>query len=152
STSLPARLAWLVAGAALILVPLGVVLIPTAGFAPVWQALVIHPLYNYRGTMRSPWGAVSALTAPQGSYTFPRLLAALPIIVAVDLIRLAVLTARGRAADEARRLLLLILFCLGSMLSIAYYPDFIHIAFIAPVFFVAIAEAAERALAGPLAR
>jgi hypothetical protein len=54
---------------------------------------------------------------------------------------------------SVRRLLLLIAFCLTSVASIAYYPDFIHIAFIAPVFFVAIAESFEWLLSRlPLSR
>ena len=150
--ALLARLAWVAAGTALVVLPLAIVMIASAGFAPVWQALVIHPLVNYRGAMHATWGEIATLTAPQGTYTFPRLLAYLPAIVAIDLLRLAMLAARRRGGEQARRLLLLIVFCLGSMLSIAYYPDFIHIAFIAPVFFIAIAEAAERAARAVLQR
>jgi len=53
-----------------------------------------------------------------------------------------------RRADlaRARDLSLLVLFCLAALLSIRYNADFFHVAFIAPVFFVAIADGAERSL------
>ena len=50
---------------------------------------------------------------------------------------------RRRDPRQAGRLSLLLVLCLFSMLSISYFPDFIHIAFIAPLFFVTIAESAE---------
>ena len=60
-------------------------------------------------------------------------------------------TARRRATDEVRALALLIVFSLASILSIEYFPDFIHIAFIAPVFFVAAAENLDWGCASPAA-
>ena len=137
------HLVTLVAGALLIVVPLGVIVIADAGAGRVWRALVIHPLVNYGGTTRCAWGYVNIMTAWNGSFTFPRLLTFLPALLAVSAGRLAWLWLRRREQTEARVLGLLVLFCLAAMASIAYFPDFIHIAFIAPAFFVAIAETCE---------
>ena len=60
---------------------------------------------------------------------------------------MAVNWLRRRDREELRTLTVIAVFAASSMLSIAYYPDLIHIAFIAPVFFVAIAETTEWALA-----
>ena len=142
--ALGAQLALLAVGAALVVVPMAAGLIASAGFAPVWQALVIHPLFNYRRFTQATWGQQGALLSAQAAYTFPRLLKYLPLIVAFDLLRLAILLVRRRQCGEARRLMLLVVFCVTSTLSILYFPDYIHIAFIAPPFFVAGAESVER--------
>jgi hypothetical protein len=143
--SLLGQLVWLAIGAALVVVPMCIALIASAGFEPVWQALVVHPLFQYRGTMRSAWGQSTGLVAEAATYTFPRLLKYLPAILIVDLIRFAVLEVRRTSLAEARRLLFLLVFCATAVLSIAYFPDYIHIAFIAPLFFVAAAEILARA-------
>jgi hypothetical protein len=143
-------LAWLAAGGGVLLVPLFLGLVATAGFAPLWEALVLHPLHNYRKVMHATWGQSGGMMAAAGSYTYPAFLAYLPLVVVPAALRCAVLAVRGRPAAELRRLALLIVFSVTAVLSIAYYPDYIHIAFIAPVFFVVAAELAER-LAGTLA-
>jgi hypothetical protein len=143
SASLPARLACLVAGALLVVAPVLIAVIAKAGFQPVWRALVIFPLFDYRGSTYCPWGHVNIMTHTRGTYTFPRLLKYLPVILPVTAGRLAVLWVRRRSPQQAARLTLLLAFSLTSMLSIAYFPDFIHIAFIAPVFFAVIAETLE---------
>lgn len=146
SAPLAAQLAWLVGGGLLVLVPLGLYLIATSGFAPVWQALVIFPIYNYGSVTRSPWGGVTIMSALQSTYTFPRLLKYLPLVFAVIVPRLLIRLVRGQAPEEVARLTLLAVFCGASALSISYFPDFIHIAFIAPAFFVALAESAQWAV------
>jgi hypothetical protein len=145
------RLAWLALGVALVVMPLGIAMIAAAGFAPVWHALVVHPMLNYGSVNQAPWGQSGGLLTELGSFTFPRLLKYLPVILIPDLARLAVLVASRQVGDEARRLILLVLFAATSMLSIAYRPDYVHIAFIAPVFFIAAAELLDWAVdaAGP---
>jgi len=140
---LTVQLTWLVAGASSVVVPLLVFLVARAGVGPVWEALVVFPVANYGGITHCEWGNINILTAWQGSFTFPRALKYLPVVLVLIVPRLAVLWMRRRALEEARTLLLLAVFCLASMLSVAYFPDFIHIAFIAPAFFVAIAWCAE---------
>ena len=53
---------------------------------------------------------------------------------------------RGRSPERVRKLTLLMLFCAFSIFSIVYFPDSIHIAFIAPIFVVASATMLEWAL------
>ena len=143
SAPLTARLACLVAGALLIVVPVTVAIILHAGFQPVWRALVIFPLFDYRGSTHCPWGDVNIMSYTQGTYTFPRLLKFLPVVLPVVAVRLGILAWRRRDARSALRLALLLVLSLFSMLSIFYFPDFIHIAFIAPVFYATIAESVE---------
>lgn len=144
--ALTRQLAWLVAGIALVVIPLGIHMIASAGFGSVWQSLVIFPLFNYRSVTRCEWGHLNIMTAWQGSFTFPRLLKYLPVIFAVSGPRLLALWLLRQRREQAAALTLLLVFCLASMASIAYFPDFIHIAFIAPSFFVAVAETLEWAV------
>jgi hypothetical protein len=136
-----ADLAALIGGMALVVAPMLIALVASAGFDAVWRALVIHPLFNYGSRTGCEWGHINVLTAPQGRFTFPRLLTYLPAVLVPDLLRLPL------GAAQARRPLFMIVFCLASMGSIVYFPDFIHIAFIAPVFFIAIAELLDWAAA-----
>src|SRR6185369_8232144 len=78
---LAARLAWLVGGALIIDVPMIVAVILYAGFQHVWRALVIFPLFDYRGSTYCEWGHINIMTHLQGTYTFPRLLKYLPLIL-----------------------------------------------------------------------
>jgi hypothetical protein len=127
----------------------------SAGLEPVWYALVVHPLTNYYGTLSSTWARAGPYIARS---TFPLFLKYLPVILVLVLGRLLFLIWYGRNPAQARLLALLALFCAFAIVSIAYYPDVIHVAFIAPLFFVAIAEALEwllralpRRLAAPAA-
>ena len=52
-----------------------------AGFAPVWNALVIFPLFNYRNEMNCSWGAVNLLTGFYAQFTFPAVLKYAPAIL-----------------------------------------------------------------------
>src|SRR5262249_58662762 len=79
-------------------------------------------------------------------FTFPRVLKYLPVALIPTAARLLVLVARRRDPIVARRLLLLLVFSGASALSIAYFPDFIKISFIAFVFLVAAAENLEWAV------
>ncbi len=129
------------AGALLVVVPLVGWLTLRAGVAAIWQAVVAYPLVNYRGVIRTSWGFGGGLTQ-----TFPRLLAVLPGVLAVTLARALALGFRRADSERVRALTILAVFGLFSILSVFYYPDFIHLAFIAPVSFVAVAETSEWAL------
>lgn len=137
------RWSWLIGGTLLVMVPTLVVAVAMAGFGPPWRALVIFPLFDYHGSTHCPWGEVNIMSAVQASYTFPRVLKYLPLALVLPSLRFVVLAVRRRNETEVRRLLLLIVFCLASMGSIFYFPDFVHIAFISGAFFVTIAESAE---------
>lgn len=143
STPLVPQLAWLVVGALAILIPLGVAMIASSGIGPVWEALVIFPIYNYGGITHCPWGSVNIMSLLQSTFTFPSLLKYLPLVFLLTVPRLLYQVLRAQCPEEAARLTLLATFCATSMLSISYFPDFIHIAFIASAFFVSIAESAD---------
>ena len=83
-----------------------------------------------------------------GDFTFPRVLRYLPLTLLISGFRVTEAAVRRRDGNEASRLAWVVLLCLASMLSITYYPDFIHIAFIAPLFFVLIAEHCDALIRG----
>lgn len=114
-----------------------------SGFASVWYALVTFPLVNYRNAMSCPWGDVNLLSGWYAQFTFAHVLKYLPAVLVPSAARLAWLWLRRRDLVTAQRLLLLLIFSAASALSIAYFPDFIKISFIAFVFFVAAAENLE---------
>src|SRR4029453_12619616 len=129
-----------VSGALLIVVPLLAGLVASAGFEPVWGALVVHPLENYRGNVGCRWG--------HGWSRRPivQALKYVPLALLCTIPRLPGLGPRDGDSERVRRGILLMVFGLGSIASIWYYPDFIHIAFILPVFLVALADGVERLL------
>ncbi len=137
---LAAELVRLAAGVAAIVVPVLGLAVARAGFGAVWYALVVFPLVNYRSEMHCDWGDVNFMTAAAARYTFPLVLKYLPVALLVSGARLVWLLARGADPRTARRLLLLLVFCGASALSIAYFPDFIKIAFVAFAFLVAATE------------
>jgi hypothetical protein len=111
-----------------------------AGVQAVWYALVTFPLFHYRSEMHCPWGDVNVMTAWNARLTFPVVLKYLPVALLLSAARLAGLWWTRRDLAGAQRLLLLIVFSAASALSIAYFPDFIKISFIAFVFLIAVAE------------
>jgi hypothetical protein len=114
-----------------------------ADLRSVWYALVIFPLFNYRSQMSCRWGDVNLMTAGIARFTFPLVLKYLPLALLPSAVRLLVLWPRRCDPDVVRRLLLLLTFSGASALSIAYFPDFIKISFVAFVFLVAAAENLE---------
>lgn len=126
--------------------PLLGIALARAGVRPVWNALVIFPLFNYRGHMHCPWGDVNLMTAWNASFTFPLVLKYLPVVLLASAGRLFSFWIRRDDLACARTLLLLLIFSGASALSIAYFPDFIKISFIASVFLVAAAENLEWAV------
>jgi len=124
----------------------------TAGFAPVWHALVMVPLFNYRGHVTCRWG--TDFTAGARSALSP-LFAYAPLTLALTVVPLAVQLWRRRDPERARVLLVLSALSAAAMLSILYHPDTIRIGLILPLVFVVIADALERttrALPAPLGR
>jgi hypothetical protein len=141
------RMAAFAAGVLLIVVPLLAPFVVLAGPGSMFRALVRFPLVNYRRAFYAQWGQV-----PVGftSAPFPALLRDLPLVFAALLPRMIVDWLRRRHRERLRMTMVVTVFAASSLVSIAYYPDLIHIAFTAPVFFVAIALAMEWALAlGP---
>jgi len=140
---LVARLAAFAGAIAVVAVPVLGTCVARAGFPAVWQALVEFPFKSYGANTHCEWGHVNIMTSWQSSFTFPRVLAWLPAALVVTLVRLASLVWTGHDEAAARRLGWLLVFAVMSIGSIQYFPDFIHIAFIAPVFYAVIAEDLE---------
>src|SRR5262249_51414003 len=95
--SLLATAAWFAAGASLVLVPLTVYLVATAGVGPVWQALVLHPLLHYRARVFCPWGCTGLIG---GLFSFPTVLKYSPLVLAVPIFRLATSARAGNSTDS----------------------------------------------------
>lgn len=134
------RLAGFATGMLLVGVPLGAYVLWTAGVAPVLEALVIYPLRNYGHLAYGiPWGAGTAPWAKR--YTLPEVVARLPVLVVPEALRAAVEYRRRR--QRWRQSAILVLYALAAVASILYLPDLIHIAFIAPVFLVLVADQLE---------
>ena len=142
------RLGAFAGGGLLVVGPLGAYITWTAGVSNVFEALVIFPLYNYRRqTSGAPWGANP--TAWAGRYSNLRMLRALPLLIAPELVRAAV--EWGRGLERWRQSLTVAVYGLSVVASILYLPDIVHLAFVAPVFAVMAADLLEivlRALPG----
>jgi hypothetical protein len=136
------RLAWFAAGTAAVALPVAAILVGTAGAGHVFDALVLQPL-QYRQSFRIRWGEVHFFNVAEARYTIPLLLRYLPVILVLAALRLAHALRRRRASPDVDALLVLVVMTASAALSIAYFPDFIHIAFVAPMFSLLIAHELE---------
>ncbi|HEY3186367.1 MAG TPA: hypothetical protein VGJ70_02755 [Solirubrobacteraceae bacterium] len=136
-------------GMALVIVPAAAVVVLQAGFRAPFEALVVHPLVNYRGggrMNRTSWGGVNVLSHRIAAYTAPRLLTWLPLAVAVPALQAAWGLGRGLPREPCHRSIVLAVLGATAVISIFYLPDFIHLAIVAPVVAVAAADAVELAV------
>jgi hypothetical protein len=140
------RLRQLAAGMFAVVVPVLVFMLVTAGPTSLIEQLIVHPLTGYRSFNRSDWGAVGILTHHLSRYTLPRLLKYLPLIMCIGALRGAFKWSTRTDRDGLESLTALITLCGAAVVAIAYFPDFIHIAFIAPLFFAFCAETLEAGL------
>ncbi len=141
--SLAARLSYFFAGIAAIVIPLLATFVMLAGFDPLFNDLVRFPLQNYAKMFRCRWGTVLPITTGLAAYTFPTVLKYLPVALLPACLRVAFGLYLGLDRARLRALVVLIVSAGFAALSIRYFPDFIHIAFVAPIFLVAAAEALE---------
>ncbi len=144
------RIAVFAAGVAVVVVPLAIHLVVAAGPWPVAQALVLHPLINYPRFNRAHWGELGPF-ASSARYTFPTLLAVAPSLAAVPAVRAVAGVVRGTRDRSLRQTMLLAVMAVAAIGSVLYYPDYIHLAFIGPVFALVAADVVER-LAGRAGR
>jgi hypothetical protein len=138
------------AGGLAVVVPVMAAVVATAGVRPVWHQLVVYPLTDYRTLNHSGWGDVHLFNLALAAYTVPTLLACLPLTAGVAALRALWLWRRAADPDRLGRLLALAVISGAAILSVAYLPDFIHLAFIAPFGLLCTAEALDacgRALA-----
>lgn len=119
----------LAVGVSVVVGPMLALSVWQAGFAPVWRSLVTFPLVDYRHSAHCPWGFDSV----RGSVP-AEILKWLPVVPLLAGIRIAVLWRQH--SPHLRAWLIMSLHGAASILSIWYYPDRIHIAFIVPSFAV----------------
>jgi hypothetical protein len=124
----------LVAGSALL------IMVALAGFTPLFDAVVRFPLQSYPARARSPWGFVGPISAHFGLATFPTLLKYLPLLMIPQTLIVLVALGRGTMSPQVRPALVVLMLGIASAISILYAPDYIHIAFIAPLFYFAAAQ------------
>jgi hypothetical protein len=129
------------AAALAVVAPALALTVARAGVEPVLTALVRYPLHNYPSVVSASWGHVDLLNVDLASHTFPTLLAYLPVALLPVAVR--AVAAWRRREDALRGLVALLAFAGAVSASIGYFPDFIHIAFIAPIFLVALAAALD---------
>jgi hypothetical protein len=133
------------AGGLAVTLPLAALILWTSGFDAPFDALILLPLTGYREYNQIGWGggATNPLLAENAAATFPVLLAWMPVLTVLELVRTVLARRRGdlAAAREAFRLAGASLLAAGSVL---YFPDFIHLAFVAPVFLVLLGDVLTR--------
>lgn len=144
---LAVRLVSFGAGITVLVIPLLATFVVLAGFDPLFDALVRFPLVDYRKSFRTTWGNVLWITEVYAQHTSPVILKYLPVVLVPAGLRVIVGLFAGMDREKLRQLIVLIVSAGSAVLSIWYFPDFIHIAFIGPLFLVAAAEALEWFLA-----
>lgn len=132
------QLAWVAAG-------WFAVTVTVLGYS-AWRASIGQVVYatftfvfdNYYGKVHGPqiqgrtsWAGVCMLCGEFLSYAWWRMLRSFPLILLIEALTLAWAVRRRGLHSELMRGCLLLLAVLMS-LAILYYPDFIHVAFIAP--------------------
>jgi hypothetical protein len=141
--SLVRRLAALAAGACVVA---GMVLGASAlaaGVGPVFDAVVRYPLESYAPAMTIGWGDTAPFMDRRAIPATVLFFRYLPLAVLVPAGRALAGAWSDAASDATRTRLALVVFAASSALAVAYYPDFIHIAFIAPAFLVGAADSLE---------
>jgi hypothetical protein len=139
-------LAWYTIGIAAVVGPVVGLLLASAGARPMYDALIRFPLAGYREYHRGyTWGQY--LGGPHGSIT-AHLLTYLPLALLLTLVSglRGRLERRAGGNDAARDRVVLGVLGGFVVLSIAYNPDAVHLAFVAPIALVAAAERLEAGL------
>ena len=131
-------------GMVAVVVPMLIALLAAAGWKPVFDALIRHPFVYYTAYNRTTWGSY-ARYMPQYQ-VFPELIRYLPAIISATLLRLVWISARGSDHERTRQLIALGLIGLSSIGAIWYFPDYIRLAVVTPVFLILTAETLEAAL------
>jgi hypothetical protein len=138
----------LAAGALLVATVCMAVAIARAGVGPVMEALFIMPLRDYASYRKegSPWAHVYVMTHSMAMYSIPAVLRWSPVVLPAAIVQSLWSRRLPGARMEARSTILQVVFALFWIGAIAYFPDFIHVAFIFPVFLIIGARVLESAL------
>lgn len=129
-----------------VVLPVLVVLLATVPLPRLLEFLVRFPLTGYRDANHANWGQVMVLNHGLATYVRPTLLRWLPALLPLASVVVAVGCLRGWPRDRVVQWSTLLVLSGFSALSILYFPDFIHIGFIAPPYFVVAALLLESAL------
>jgi len=123
-----------------------------SSLAAVVDATVVFVLTGYRRTNvgKVAWGGANLLAWTFRSFALSWLATGIPVALAVEAVAIGA-ALRRRKRVETTRLVLLLLAVLMSV-SVLYYPDFIHLAFVAPFSFVVAAGLVHRVRTAPLTR
>jgi len=140
------RMMWFAAGVVAVVVPVLATFAVAAGPQALYDALVRFPLENYRASYHSHWGDLADFTEHIADYTVPAVLRYSPAALIVPFVDCVRDVVRRRERTRVRALSALLALAAASTASIWYFPDLVHIAFIAGIYWVAAAYSAERAL------
>jgi hypothetical protein len=123
-----------------------------AGPSELFQQLVVHPLTGYRRFNRVGWGNAHSVLGGLGGYTFPWLLASLPLLVVPLTWLRAGLAWRASDGSAFERLGVLATFSGVACVTVLNRPDVVHLAFVLAVHLVVLVETIEWALESDPAR
>jgi hypothetical protein len=130
----------LLAGAALVLVPGAAYLAARAGLPELYHDLVRIPFTGYRDIHANiQWG--QHYPGPT-HHPFPGVMKCLPILIPL----LALRAYAARTSATRARVLLLVGFCVVTLLGALYNPDYTHLAMAAPPYAIGAAELLEWSL------
>jgi hypothetical protein len=138
-----ARLVAYLAGCALVPLPYLLVHVALAGLDDVVEQVIVYPLIGYRAQLSPPrWASANFMTAYLTPYTCVPFLTWVPAVLPLALGR-AVLAGRRGNADLSWRLGAAVVVAGAASVSILYQPDFIHVAFVMPLYLPLVAESVQ---------
>jgi hypothetical protein len=137
------RLLYFGAGASIVLIPVILVVLGTAGRDPFVDAILWTVRGGkYREYNHPSWGAIGLHTA-LALYTLPVVLKYAALVVGIGILRTLHAWTWRTDRTEFGKVLILTVFTAASVVSVAYNADFIHLAFAALFCFILLAETLE---------
>lgn len=143
AATVAARIAACAAAALLVAVPPFIIWTVAAGIQPVVRGLIVFPFANYHSHNSATWGATWLITRENAVATFPVLIRWASIALVAVGAAGAVRWWRRTQLTEVRTALALVVIGVAQIGAILYFPDLIHLAFIAPLAAVAAAVVLE---------
>ncbi len=138
-------LGWYLAGGVVGGVPVIAYVLAVPGFEPAYKGLVDFPLFDYSSYNQVRWGEYAQFP----TVVLPWLFRYLPVLLPVGAAAVVIDLRRGAKWEAFRRRAILLCFCLLSIPTIFNRPDYLHIALIAPFFFILAADLLDWALQRP---
>ena len=134
------------AGNCIVGIPVLLCIVATGGGGPFFEQMIwsaTRGAVNYRALVSTGYGDIGPFNGANASHTFPVLLKYLPVVIVPAIVRAFRVWMRRSSRAEFDQLVMLIVLGATSVLSVAYYPDFIHLAFAAQVSLVLWSETVE---------